>query len=52
MRPMLSVYITPLQGEGQFEAIADLSDGLVNNNGDFEFRLDLVPEEERIVIAT
>ncbi|KAB8217824.1 Cyanovirin-N [Aspergillus novoparasiticus] len=50
-RPMLSVTIQPDWGNEQVEACVDLSDGIVNNNGQFEFRLDRVPQDQRIVKA-
>ncbi|KAE8308363.1 hypothetical protein BDV41DRAFT_551953 [Aspergillus transmontanensis] len=50
-RPMLSVIIQPDWSYQQVEACVDLSDGIVNNNGQFEFRLDRIPQDQRIVEA-
>ncbi|RAQ49455.1 hypothetical protein AFGD_002347 [Aspergillus flavus] len=50
-RPMLSVTIQPDWSEEQVEACAGLSDGIVSNNGQFEFRLDRIPQDQRIMKA-
>ncbi|KAE8141024.1 hypothetical protein BDV38DRAFT_279480 [Aspergillus pseudotamarii] len=47
-RPMLYVTISD-EWRGQVDACVDLSDGIVNNNGQFELRLDQIPHDQRIV---
>ncbi|KAB8273563.1 hypothetical protein BDV30DRAFT_210456 [Aspergillus minisclerotigenes] len=50
-RPMLYVTIPVDWNDGQVEVCVDLSDGIVNNNGQFELRLDRIPQDQRIVKA-
>ncbi|KAE8346859.1 hypothetical protein BDV24DRAFT_157864 [Aspergillus arachidicola] len=50
-RLILCVTIRPDWSGEQVEACVDLSDGIVNNNGQFEFRLDRIPQDQRIVKA-
>ncbi|KNG84321.1 hypothetical protein ANOM_008318, partial [Aspergillus nomiae NRRL 13137] len=44
-RPMLDVILEDEQ-QGEVEACVDLSEGIINNNGQFEYQLDRVSERE------